>query len=163
MLHKDVSLLSLAIFAPTPNIVTTVNDIMAKHYQHFKTTRGYLSVWKKVVCLPRNGAISSKKLDIKNAKVIGNDGFGYRQEFEQFCPLLLRCWDPKEISTLDNAFGDIGTLGIDWAIVMTMQLSLTTMKTVSACEQALHLNDIERSSARVARERRHGSKVRGRH
>ena len=77
MLHKDVSLLRLPIFAPTPNIVTTVNEIMAKHYQHFKTTQGYLSVWKKVVCLPRNGAISSEQLEIKNAKVMGNDGFGY--------------------------------------------------------------------------------------
>ena len=47
--------------------------------------------------------------------------------------------------------------------MMTMQLSLTTMKTVTACEQALHLNDIDRSNARVARERRHGRKVRGRH
>ena len=37
---------------------------------------------------------------------------------------------------------------------MTMQLSLTTMKTVPACEQAFLLRDIERSNTRVARERR---------
>ena len=43
---------------------------------------------------------------------------------------------------------------------MTMQLSLTTMKTVPACEQAFHLRDIERTNTRVARERRRGSKVR---
>ena len=42
-----------------------------------------------------------------------------------------------------------------------MQPSLTTMKTVTACEEALHLKDIERGHARVARERRRGSKVRG--
>ena len=45
--------------------------------------------------------------------------------------------------------------------MMTMQPSLTTMKTVTACEQALHLRDIERSHALVARERRRGSKVLG--
>ena len=42
-----------------------------------------------------------------------------------------------------------------------MQPSLTTMKTVTACDEALHLKDIERGHARVARERRRGSKVRG--
>ena len=44
---------------------------------------------------------------------------------------------------------------------MTMQPSLKTMKTVTACEEALHLKDIERGHAGVARERRRGSKVRG--
>ena len=37
--------------------------------------------------------------------------------------------------------------------MMTMQPSLTTMKTVTAYDQSLHLRDIERSRARVARER----------
>ena len=44
---------------------------------------------------------------------------------------------------------------------MTMQPSLTTMKTVTACDEALHLRDFERKQARVVRERRRGSKVRG--
>ena len=44
---------------------------------------------------------------------------------------------------------------------MTMQPSRTTMKTATACEQALHLQDIEKSYSGVARGRRSGSKVRG--
>ena len=43
--------------------------------------------------------------------------------------------------------------------MMTMQPSLTTMKTITGCEQALHLGNIERSHARVTSERRGGSKV----
>ena len=42
-----------------------------------------------------------------------------------------------------------------------MHPSLTTMKTVTACDEALHLRDIERKQARVVRESRRGSKVRG--
>ena len=45
--------------------------------------------------------------------------------------------------------------------MMTMQPSRTTMKTANACEQALHLRDIEKSHSRVARGRRSRSKVRG--
>ena len=45
---------------------------------------------------------------------------------------------------------------------MTMQPSRTTMKTATACEQALHLRDIEETYSGVARGRRSGrSKVRG--
>ena len=44
--------------------------------------------------------------------------------------------------------------------MMTMQQSLITMKTVTACEQALHLRGIERSHARVAREKRRRDKAR---
>ena len=45
--------------------------------------------------------------------------------------------------------------------MMTMQPSRTTMKTANACEQALHLRDIEKSHSRVACGRRSRSKVRG--
>ena len=44
--------------------------------------------------------------------------------------------------------------------MMMMQPSLTAMKTIKACEQALHLWDIERSHAQVAREERRVSNVR---
>ena len=44
---------------------------------------------------------------------------------------------------------------------MTIQPPCTTMKTATACEQALHLRDIEKSHSRVARGRTSGSKVRG--
>ena len=43
--------------------------------------------------------------------------------------------------------------------MMTMQPSLTIMKTVTADDQSLHLRNIERNHARVARERRRESKV----
>lgn len=38
---------------------------------------------------------------------------------------------------LTNTFGCMGMLGIESAIVMTMQQSLTKMKTIAACEQAV--------------------------
>ena len=47
------------------------------------------------------------------------------------------------------------------SIMMMMQPSRTTMKTVTACEQALHLTDIEKNYSRVAHGRRSGSNVRG--
>ena len=49
---------------------------------------------------------------------------------------------------LTDAFGGMGTLGIDRAIMMTMQPSLTTMKTVTVCEEALHLRLISREATR---------------
>ena len=42
----------------------------------------------------------------------------------------------------------MGTLGIDRAIMMTMQPSLTTMKTVTVWEEALHLRLISREATR---------------
>ena len=41
---------------------------------------------------------------------------------------------------LTNAFGRTDTLGIEWAITMTIQPPLTRMKiaTFLACKQALH-------------------------
>ena len=45
--------------------------------------------------------------------------------------------------------------------MMTMQPSRTTINTATACEQALHLRDIEKSHSRVARGRGSGSRVRG--
>ena len=42
---------------------------------------------------------------------------------------------------LTNAFGGMGTLAIVWAIVMTIWPSLRTMKTVTACLQALRSRD----------------------
>ena len=44
--------------------------------------------------------------------------------------------------------------------MMTMQPSRTTMKTATACEQAVHLRDIWKSHARGARGRGSGTKVR---
>ena len=106
MLHKDVVLLSLPIFTPT-NMITKLYDIMAKHCQHFKTTQGYFSVRRKAVFFSFFTWKRSdffRKLEINLSKVIGIDGFGYRQEFEQFCLLFFRCREPKEMSALDKCF-----------------------------------------------------------
>ena len=83
------------------------------------------------------------------------------KSFSNFVPSCSDVKTQRRCQQSTNAFGGVGTLGIDSAIRMTMQPSLTTMKIVTACEQALHLRDIERRHARVARERRRGSKVRG--
>ena len=69
-----LSLLNLPIFTPGcggwgggwlfyPNIkhCNNIIRIYRKHFQHFKTTQGYFSVWKKVVVLPRNGVIFPNK------------------------------------------------------------------------------------------------------
>ena len=93
----------------------------------------------------------------KFRKLSGIEGFRYRREFKQFCSLLRRCRERKEKSAIDKFF-----FGIDWAITVTMQPSFTTIKTATACEQSLHLRDIEKSHAPVASERRGGSKVRER-
>ena len=46
--------------------------------------------------------------------MIGIDGFGYRQEFAQFCLFFLRCREPKEMSALDKWFwGD----GYAWKLL----------------------------------------------
>ena len=115
---------------PTSNIVTTSYEFMGKHFQHFVTTQGYFSVWKRVVVLPRSGAISPNK-----------------EEKWLDC----RCREAKEMfnswQMLFLGGGGMRTLGIDWASMMTMQPSLTTMKTETAYEQALHLRDIEWSNA----------------
>ena len=58
--------------------------------------------------------------------------------FVEFTNFVCSCWN-QIFQHLTNAFGGMGMLGINWAIMMTMQPSLTTMKTVTACEQALHL------------------------
>ena len=38
----------------------------------------------------------------------------------------------------------VGTLEIDWAVILMTNPSHTIMKTVTACEQTLHLRDIKR-------------------
>ena len=86
------------------------------------------------------------------AKVVGIDGFGYG-------PALAQMSRAKGDHSRTNAFGGIGRLGIVWAIMITMQPSLTTMKTVTAFDQSLHLRNIEKNPAPVARERRRESKV----
>ena len=85
------------------------------------------------------------------AKVIGIDGFGYRREFEQFCPLLLRCQEPKEISALGKCFRRYG-YAWNWLTHYDDDATIShNNENLSACEQDLHLRDIERSHEREAR------------
>ena len=72
---------------------------------------------------------------------------------------LAQMWRAKgDVSSWQMLLGGMRTLGIDLVIMMTMQPSLTTMKTVTACEQAFHLRNNVRSHARVASERTGGSR-----
>ena len=84
-------------------------------------------------------------------EVIGIYGFRYRQEFEQFCLLLLRCQEPEEMSVLDKYFSGYG-YAWNWLSHYDdyATKSLKTMKTVTACEQALHLRDTKRSHVQMA-------------
>ena len=85
------------------------------------------------------------------AKVIGIDGFGYRREFEQFCPLLLRRQEPKEISALGKCFRRYG-YAWNWLSHYDDDATIShNNENLSACEQDLHLRDIERSHEREAR------------
>ena len=64
---------------------------------------------------------------------------------------------------LTNALGGMGICAWNWLShynqFMSMQPSLTTMKTLTASKKALHWREIKRSHRRVARKRRSGSKV----
>ena len=140
---------------PTSNIITTLYEIVFSTI--FETTLGYFSVWKKVVFFYLETERFLPVIRDKFRKLSGIEGFRYRREFKQFCSLLRRCRERKEKSAIDKFF-----FGIDWAIMVTMQPSFTTIKTATACEQSLHLRDIEKSHVPVASERRGGSKVRER-
>ena len=62
---------------------------------------------------------------------------------EQFCPLVLRCREPKEMSTLDKRF---------WGYWYAWNwLSHYDDHATISHKQTLHLTGIERSNARVAR------------
>ena len=92
---------------PTSNIITTLNEIAFSTI--FETTQGYFSVWKKVVFFfyletERFLPIIREKF----RKLSEIDGFHYRREFKQFCPLLRRCREPKEMSALDKCFWGYG-------------------------------------------------------
>ena len=122
----------------------TLYEIMQSIFNVLKQHRDNFQFGRRLFFLPRNRGtcISSNncRYSLNLAKVIGNDRFGYRQELEQFCLLLLRCREPKEMSAFDKCFWVYGYLGSDWANtnMTTMEPSLTTVKTVTACKLALH-------------------------
>ena len=86
------------------------------------------------------------------------DGFPYRREFKQFCPLLRRCREPKEMSALDKCFWGYGYA---WNSLSHYDDDATISHNNENHNSlwALHLGNIERSHARVTSERRGGSKV----
>ena len=88
----------------TSNIIKTLYKIMAKHFQHFKTKQGYFSVWKEVFSYLETERFVPIIGDIKSRKKYWNRRVWLRREFEQFCPLFLRCQEPKEMSALDKCF-----------------------------------------------------------
>ena len=92
---------------PLSNIITTLNEIAFSTI--FETTQGYFSGWKKVVLFfyletERFLPIIREKF----RKLSEIDGFHYRREFKQFCRLLCRCRERKEMSALDKCFWGYG-------------------------------------------------------
>ena len=99
---------SLATF--TPNIkhylLTTLYELAFSTI--FETTQGYFSVWKKVVFFYLETERFLPIIREKFRKLSEIDGFHYSREFKQFCPLLRRCREPKEMSALDKCFWGYG-------------------------------------------------------
>ena len=131
-----------------------------KHSQHFKTTRGYFSVWKTVIFSLEIELF----LPITGDKTRNSDWNWQVWLQTSLSNFVHSCSDIKSLwrcQHLTNAFGGMGILGIDWAIIMSTQSSLITMKTLTACKKALHLREMERGHRQVACKRRHGSKMQG--
>ena len=128
-------------------------------FSTFKTTQAYFSVWKTVFSLETELFLAitgdkSRKSDWNWQVWLQTSLSNFVHSFSDV-KSLWRC------QHLTNAFGGMGMLGIDWAIIMSTQPSLITMKTLTACKKALHLREIERSHRQVAPKRRHRSKVQG--
>ena len=87
MLLKDVVFV-LSYLLPTSNIITTLYKIMAKHFQHFKTKKGYFSVWKEVFSYLETERFVPIIGDIKSRKKDWNRLVWLTREFKQFCPLF---------------------------------------------------------------------------
>ena len=82
---------------------------------------------------------------INLVEVIGIDGLAKDENLSYFVQSCSDVESERRCQHLTNALGGMRTLGIDLDIIMTMQPFRTTMKTATACEQALHLRDIEES------------------
>ena len=76
--------------------------------------------------------------------MIGIDGLATDENFSNFVHSCSDVESQRRCQHLTNALGDMRTL-------MKIQPSRATMKTATACEQALHLRDIEKSHSRLRR------------
>ena len=85
--------------------------------------------------------ITQGKRQVKDSRRLGMSQSCSR-EFEQFCRSCSGVESRRRCQHLTNTFGGMGTLEIDWAIMMTMQQSL---------KSTLHLTGSKRSNARVSR------------
>ena len=106
---------------------------MAKHFQHFKTTQGYFSVWKNFFYLE-----TERFLPITGAKSRKSDGNWQnwlQRSLSNFVRSCSGVESERRCQHLIKTFRGMGTLEIEWDIMTSMQPSLTTMKTATACEQ----------------------------
>ena len=85
----------------------TLYEITTKHFQHFKTTQGYFSVWKKVFYL-RMERFFFRLLEINLPKVIRNWRIWLQTSVWAILSALARYREPKEISALDYCFWGYG-------------------------------------------------------
>ena len=102
---------------------------MAKHFQHFKTTQGYFSVWKNFFYLE-----TERFLPITGAKWELTE-LATDESLSNFVRSCSGVESQRRCQHLIKTFRGMGTLEIEWDIMMSMQPSLTTMKTATACEQ----------------------------
>ena len=161
MLHKDV-----VFFFSVPIFISSI-----KHYNNIIPNSIFNNFWNNVGVLFSLEEVGIavfffylgrsdffRQLELNFANWLELTCFATDESLSNFARSCADVESQRRCQHLTNAFGGMGTLGIDWAIMMTMQPSLTTKKTVTACEQALHLRNIERSRTRVASERRGGSR-----
>ena len=102
---------------------------MAKHFQHFKTTQGYFSVWKNFFYLE-----TERFLPITGAKWELTE-LATDESLSNFVRSCSGVESQRRCQHLIKTFRGMGTLEIEWDIMMSMQPSLTTMKTATASEQ----------------------------
>jgi len=135
---------------------------MPKHFQHSNATHGYFSVWLHTTFwegwfLLRNAAISSDNWRWISQKRLELTGLATEEGLNNFARSCPDVESERRFQLLTNAFGGISTLGIEWAIMMTIQPSpaqqYENRNSLRACSSA------ERSQVRVTSETRGESKV----
>ena len=126
---------------------------MAKHFQHFKTTQGYFSVWKNFFYLE-----TERFLPITGAKSRKSDG-NWQNWFQTRVWAIL-----SALAQVLRPKGDVSTwkklLGV-WVRLKLSEIIWCRCNHLSQQwkPQQPPSNFSERSNARVAREKRHGSKA----
>ena len=110
MLYKDVVFFEFSYFYPQHQTLFINNIIRTGIFNNFWNNTGVLFSLEEG-CFFFFYLETERLLPIireKFRKLSEIDGFHYRREFKQFCPLLRRCREPKEMSALDKCFWGYG-------------------------------------------------------